>query len=154
MKIAESTSYADQHNIGKSKRTQSLVLENRKDAERLKDELEEGDDPAKIAEVLGIEIIHRLRFGDIKPEKTVPDSMQEELDYAENKWYLDGERVMHLVSKPLNDGHKQELTIDEDYLMDWLGGRVLLKIRNGTNYNGLNPDTHWVNQWVLPEEAE
>lgn len=153
MELARNSSYIDQHDIGKAKHTETLVLNAEEDAERLQEELEAQNDPGKIADVLGIEIVQRIRFGDIKPEQTVPDGMQEELDYAENKWYCDGERVLHLVNKPTGDGHATYLEADAEYVRDWLGDRVLLRVWNTTHYNGLNADTHSVKTEIVTSDG-
>lgn len=153
MKLARNTSYKDQTGIGKARRMQAFVVENRSDAERLKEEVEAGDDVAKIASVLGVNIVDRVRLGGTdNPSQLLPQGMAEELEYAEHKWYRNGERVARYNSNQSSDGHKTILEADDEFVNEWLGDLVLLMVENQTHYHGINPNSDTVGVWIEPEE--
>ena len=132
---------------------ETLVIEDCSDAERLKEEVEVGDDVAKIANVLGIDILDRIRLSETdNPSQLLPEEMANRLEYAEHKWYRNGERVARYSSKQTNDGHKTVLEADDEFVTEWLGDRVLLKVENRTHFNGLNPDGESLRVSIEPEE--
>jgi hypothetical protein len=134
---------------------ESFVMEDRWDAERLKEEVEVGDDVAKIANVLGIDILDRIRLSETdNPSQLLPEEMANRLEYAEHKWYQIGKRVARYSSKQTNDGHKTVLEADDEFVTEWLGDRVLLKVENRSHFNGLNPDGESLRVSIEPEEPE
>ena len=139
--------------MGKTRRVETFVMENRSDAERLCEELNAGDDPEKIAGVLGADILDRIRLsGAEKPSQLLPEGLAEELDYAEHKWYRNGERVARFNEVQTGDGNKAILKVDDELVTEWLGDRALLIVENRTHYNGRNPDGSSLRVSVKPEE--
>jgi hypothetical protein len=139
--------------MGKARRIETFVMEDRSDAERLKDELEAGDDPEKIASVLGADIIDRIRLSrDENPSQLLPEGLVDELDYAEHKWYRNGERFGRYNSKQTGDGNETVLEVDDELVTEWLGDRALLIVESRTHYNGRNPDGSSLRVSVKPEE--